>query len=339
MADTLTALSEAMAALVDTAGQSIVRVEARRRLPATGIVWSADGIILTSHHIVESDDEINIGLPNGETVKATLAGRDPSTDVAVLRVQASGLTPANWTELDAVRVGHLVLALGKPGDQIQATLGVVSALSDTFEAEAPRRRPFGSGERGGHRGGRGRHRGGRGEGQPEEQDVLYRRGGSRQHEPYIQTDVVMYPGFSGGPLAGAGGQLLGMNTSGLMRGVSITVPTPTLRRVVETLITHGKVRRGYLGITAQPVKLPDDFAAQLEQEVGLMIIQVEADSPAQKGGITFGDVLVGLDGEAVQNVDELLARLRSDQVGKALTAQIVRGGQVQELEVTIGERS
>ena len=340
MAEVLTSLSDAMAELVETASKSIVRIEARRRLPATGIVWSADGVILTAHHIIESDEEIQIGLPDGSTAAAVLVGRDPSTDVAVLRAQGTvSLTAPTWAELDTLKVGHLVLALGRPGEQVQATLGVISALSNQWTA--PQRGGFGGGRgRGGRRGGPHRRGFPFGGGDSGERDTLiYRREGSQHQDPFVQTDVVMYPGFSGGPLVGAGGQILGMNTSALMRGISLTIPTPTVRRVIETLLTHGKVRRGYLGVTAQPVKLPDNLAQELDQEVGLMVIAVEPDSPAHKGGMVLGDVLVALGDEPVENVDELLALLRGDQVGKALKARIVRGGQLQEVEVTVGERS
>lgn len=342
MAEVLTSLSDAMAELVETASKSIVRIEARRRLPATGIVWSADGVILTAHHIIESDEEIQIGLPDGSTAAAVLVGRDPSTDVAVLRAQGTvSLTAPTWAELDTLKVGHLVLALGRPGDQVQATLGVISALSSQWQG--PQRGPFGGGRgRGGRRGG-GRGRGfpfGGSEGGEREGHIYRREGGAGgQQDTFVQTDVVMYPGFSGGPLVGAGGQILGMNTSALARGMSLAIPTPTIRRVIETLLTHGKVRRGYLGVTAQPVKLPDNLAQELDQEVGLMVIAVEPDSPADKGGMVLGDVLVALGEEPVENVDELLALLRGDQVGKALKARIVRGGQLQEVEVTVGERS
>src|SRR5262245_29738225 len=125
MSEALSELSEALAGAVEAGGASLVRVEARRRLPASGIVWSADGVIVTAHHVVERDDNINVGLPGGETVAAKLVGRDPSTDLAVLRVDKQNLTPANWADLDGVRVGHLVLAAGRPGNDVLATLGIV----------------------------------------------------------------------------------------------------------------------------------------------------------------------------------------------------------------------
>jgi S1-C subfamily serine protease len=286
-------LSRDLAAAVSTASASIVRVEARRRLAATGIVWSADGLIVTSNHGVERDDNLRVGLPGGEVVEAALVGRDPTTDIAVLRVGAQ-LTAPTWVETSDVQVGHLVLALGRPEADVQATLGVVSAVSGEWRTMA----------------------GGR-------VDV------------YLQTDVVMYPGFSGGPLISAGGTMLGMNSSSLARGVSLTLPTVTLRRVVNTLATHGRVRRGYLGVSAQPVRLP----AGMGQESGLMLMAVEADSPAEKSGLVLGDILFHLAGQPVRQMDDLMAMLSGDRVGQALAGRVLRGGQPIDVTITIGERN
>src|SRR5262249_29826684 len=125
-------MSEALAATVEAMRPSLVRVEARRRLPATGIVWRRDGIIVTAHHVVETDDNIRLGLHGGQTVTATLVGRDPTTDLAVLRVTDAELVPPAWAESDAtaVQVGHLVLALGWPGPTVQATLGIISTVGE-----------------------------------------------------------------------------------------------------------------------------------------------------------------------------------------------------------------
>jgi S1-C subfamily serine protease len=297
MSEFLTDLSNALAAVVETAGQSVVRVEGRRRLPASGIVWSADGVIVTAHHVVQDDDDIGIGLPNGEGSKATLVGRDPTTDVAVLRASASGLVPAARASLEDLRVGHLALALGRPGRTVQATLGIVSALGGEWRTPA---------------------------------------GG--QLDRYLQTDVVMYPGFSGGPLVDTSGQVLGLATSALLRGVSLAVPASNLERVAETLLAHGRVRRGWLGVGAQPVRLPETLAQQLGQETGLLLISVSPDSPADKGGLLLGDTIVGLGGQSVRHMDDLLGLLGGDRVGVATPVRIVRSGQLHELEVVVGER-
>ncbi len=297
MADVLQSLSDDLAAAVETAGNSIVRVEGRRRMSASGIVWSADGLIVTAHHVLERDENVTIGLSGGKTVSASLIGRDPTTDIALLKAEASDLTPAKWLELSAVKVGHLVLALGRPEAAVQATLGVISALDQEWRT----------------------HAGGR-------------------IDAFVQTDVVMYPGFSGGPLVSAGGAMIGMNSSALARGVSLTLPAATLKRVVETLAAHGRIKRGFLGVSAQPVRLPQAVAASAGQETGLLLAAVEPDSPADQAGLLLGDTMIALDGQPVRHMDDLMALLSGDRVGTSVPVKVVRGGQVQDVQVTIGER-
>jgi S1-C subfamily serine protease len=297
VSDLLTNVSNELAEAVATAGQGIVRVEGRRRQAASGIVWSGDGVIVTAHHVVERDDNLKVGLPNGETVSASLIGRDPSTDLAVLRAEASGLTPIGHDSFGSLRVGNLVLAVGRPGKEVNATLGVVSALGEAWQSAL---------------------------------------GGKIDH--YLQTDVTMYPGFSGGPLIDVSGQALGINTSA-MRDVSLTIPVPTVQRVVDALLKHGKVKRGYLGIGTQPVRLPGAVRDQFKQETGLLIASVESDSPADKSGLLIGDTLIQVGGKAVRHVDELAAQLGSETVGTAVEFTVLRAGQIQKLTVTIGERS
>jgi S1-C subfamily serine protease len=295
---TLKTLSDELAALVESAGQSIVKVDARRRLPATGIVMQADGVIVTSHHVVTRDENIHVTLPDGTTLPATLVGRDPSSDLAVLRVGAEDLTVPNWVTSDNAGVGQLVLALGRPGKSVQATLGVVSALGESWQA------PSGS-----------------------------------KIDRYFQTDVVMYPGFSGGPLVGADGAVLGMNTSALMRGTSITIPTETVQRVAAALLEHGHIKRGYLGVTAQTVRLSEETAEAAGQETGLLVASVEGGSPAAVGGVLQGDVIVRLGDNVTRSMEELLGLLNGPVVGSAVELTLVRGGALKTISVTIGERS
>ncbi len=148
----------------------------------------------------------------------------------------------------------------------------------------------------------------------------------------------MYPGFSGGPLVDASGDVLGLNSSALLRGVTVSLPTPTVRSVVETLLAHGHVRRGYLGIGAQVVRLPEGLEPKLDQETGLLLVSVEPKSHAEKSGLLLGDTIVTLDGNAVRHLDDLLSYLSGDSVGTKPTIRLVRGGQLQELGVEIGER-
>ena len=297
MAEILSKLSDALAETVELVGKSVVRVEGRSRLPASGFVWSPDGVIVTAHHVLERDDSIGVGLADGQTAQATLVGRDPTTDLAVLRAQNGDLSTPGWTEPDGVRVGNLALALGRPGRTVQATLGVVSALGGSWRTRA---------------------------------------GGLIDR--YLQTDVAMYPGFSGGPLVDASGQVFGLNTSALLRGITVSLPLPTIRTAVETLLAHGRVRRGYLGVGFQVVRLPDGLEPQPDQETGLLVASVEPGSGAHQGGLLLGDTIVTLNGKPVRHPDDLLALLSAESVGQAMPVRIVRGGNVQELTVTIGER-
>ncbi len=297
MGTVLSELSAAMAALVELAGESIVRVEGRRGRPASGIVWSAGGEIVTANHVVSREEGLVVGLPGGDKIEARLLGRDPAADIAVLRASATGLKTPAWLPVEEARVGHLVLALGRPGRTVQATLGVISALGGEW------RTPEGS-----------------------------------LVERYLQTDVVMYPGFSGGPLLGADGRVIGLNTSGLARGVSLSLPAATLQRVVPMLLAHGHIRRGYLGIGAQPVRLPEDIAGQLGQETGVLLMSVEPGGPAASAGLTLGDTLVGLEGAPIRHMDDLMAALGGDRIGQPLAARVLRGGKLQEMRVTAGER-
>jgi S1-C subfamily serine protease len=296
MSGLLPQLSQALAATAEAAGASVVRVEGRDRLPATGLVWSADGLIVAAQHTLERD-AVRVGLPDGGTAPARVAGRDPGVDLAVLRAEASGLQPAVWSEPESLRVGALVLALGRPGARVMATLGVISALDDSW------RTPQGG---------------------------LVDR--------FLQTDVVMFPGFSGGPLVDAAGQVAGLTSSGLVSGQSLALPLATVRETVNALLEHGRVRRGYLGVGAQPVELPEALQAAVGQAAGLLLLNVEPDGPAGRSGLMLGDTLVTLDGKPVRSLESLLAALGDEVVGRRIPARLVRGGQVREISVLVGER-
>jgi S1-C subfamily serine protease len=297
MSNSLLEISDGMAAAVKTASASIVRVEGRRRLPASGIVWSSDGLILTASHVVRRDEGITVGLPGSRSVAAQVVGRDQTTDLALLRVEAGDLVPLQHANDDETAVGQFVLALGRPGQKVQATLGIVSAFSGSWRT---------------------------------------RRGGLIDN--YLQTDVLMYPGFSGGPLIDAEANLVGMNSSALLPGVSIAIPTSSLDRIAQTLAAHGRIRRGYLGVSTQKVRLPHNLRDSLGQKKGLLIVAVEPGSPAETGGLTLGDTIIGMSGAAIRSHDELLAQLTADTVDQKVPVKLLRGGEVQTINVKIGER-
>ena len=293
MSAVLPDLSDALADAVTSASDGLVRVEGRDRLPATGIVWDAEGLIVTSHHVLERDENIKVGFQDGESVAAELVGRDPSTDLALLRTPKRGANVPNWAGPESLRVGHLVLALGRPGTNVRATMGIVSALGKAWRTLA---------------------------------------GGPVVG--YLQTDTVMYPGFSGGPLVDAQGRFVGLNSSALVRGVSITVPEPTLSRVVHDLQEHGSVRRAYLGVGAQPTRLPEALAKEVGQETGLLLVSVEEGSAAEEGGLFLGDTLVTLGQSPVRHMDDLFNSLDGERIGKPLAVRIIRGGQLVDLTVS-----
>ncbi len=297
MNDLATQLSETFADLVAAAAPSVVRVDSQNRWPSSGVVWSTDGTIVTASHSVEDEDEIEVALPDGTTLEATLAGRDPGTDLAVLKVAASGLARPAWLEPDALRVGHLVLAVSRPGRTARASSGIVSALSDAWRTSS----------------------GGR-------------------VERYIESDVPLRPGFSGSLLLDVSGRVLGLNTAGLLRDHALAIPTATVRRVVEAVLAHGRVRRGFLGIGAHSVPL-GALGAKLGQEAGLLVAAVEPGSPAEKAGVLLGDVLLAFDGQALERVPDLLALLDEERVGRAVTAKLLRAGEPREVAVTVGTRS
>jgi S1-C subfamily serine protease len=285
-----------MSAAAEKAGQSTVLVNARRRLPASGIAFAAD-LILTADHVVQRDEDISVILADGSEVAAKVAGRDPGSDLALLRLEKAVATPAEKAA-DA-KVGQIVLALGRPSlDGIEASLGTVSAIS------GPQRTPRGL------------------------LDRTYR------------TDTTPYPGFSGGPLIDAEGRVLGLNTSGFGRGSSITIPAEIAWKVAEELAAHGSIKRGYLGIRSQPVELTAaaQTALKREQASGLLIVGIEAGTPAETAGLLVGDTLVGLNGRPVSDPDELFGALHGALAGKPTPIEVLRGGEPKTITVTVGER-
>ncbi len=300
MTDTsvLAQVSDGLAAAVETVSQSTVLVSGRRRIPASGIAWSADGVILTADHVIERD-EIEVVLPDGTKHTATIAGRDPGSDVAVLRVPAA-LTAAVRAPAGSAKIGSLVLAVGRPSREgPMASLGVVGAIGGAW-------RTF--------------------------------RG--TEVEGYLRTDTTFYPGFSGGPLVDAQGRVAGMNSSRLGRGAGLTIPVSALERIAADLLSGGKVRRAYLGISSQVAKLPASLSALAAgRETGLLVVNVEAGSPADTAGMLMGDILIELGGNPVSDTDSLQAELGPGRIGQGTQATVLRGGESKSLPITIGERA
>lgn len=287
--NSLTELSDQLAGAVETAAKALVTVKGRARQSATGVVY-APGLVLTANHVLERDEDLGIGDPGGTSRAAQLVGRDPATDLAVLRV--AGLdVPAASPAAGAARTGQLVLAIGRPGPM--ASLGIVSFVGGPL-----------------------------------------RTGRGLTLEQFIRTDATPYPGFSGGPLVDATGAVLGITTTAF-GGATLAIPQALAWRVAAALAEHGTPKRGYIGISSQPVRLPAGSA----QESGLLVVNVESDSPASRAGLLLGDILVTLDGQPAGDTDDLLRLLTGERVGKAVGLEVIRGGQPTTLDLTIGQRS
>lgn len=303
-ASALSAFSDQLANAVERASRSIVSISARPRQSASGVLWQADGevVIVTADHVVEREDDISVILPDGRMVRASLAGRDPNTDLAVLRLSGvelgEGAAPIQLNE--GLRVGHLALAIGRPTEGgPRVSFGVVSAIEGPLRA-----------------------------------------GRGAQIEGIIFADVTLYPGFSGGPLVDLDGRMVGLNSSRLTRQ-SAALPLATVRRVVGSLLTHGRMRRGYLGVGTQQIPLPTALAqkAGSAQESALLVVTVEPESPAERANILIGDLIVGINGQAVSGVDSLRSALATSTPGQTLTLKALRGGEPTDISVSVGERA
>jgi S1-C subfamily serine protease len=290
-------LSNELAGLVDRSGPGLVRVEARRRYPASGFVWSQEGLIVTAHHVIEQEENIRIGFDQKETSPANLVGRDPTTDLALLRADSVKGSPLSKAGVQELKVGSFVLGLGRPEQHVMASFGILNEVGKEW------RTPTGG-----------------------------------TVDRYIQSSIVMMPGFSGGPLVDVEGAIIGMNTSALVREGSLTIPVQTIDRIVKSILEHGRVRRGYLGVGTQPVRLPETMWEPLGQETGLLVVSVEPGSPAEVAGLLLGDVIIQVNGERIRFMDDLMGSLSGDRVGQTVPVGILRGGERTEKSVTLGER-
>ena len=292
--DVLSNFSNQLADAVERVGKAVVLVNGRARQAATGLVVK-DGVVLTAAHVLELDDP-EIETWEGKTLKSKLAGRDPISDLAVLKVDGLGLEPA--TTANGAKVGQFVLAVGRPASgHPMASSGIVSAVGGPLRTR---------------------------------EGVLL--------DQYLSTDARPYPGFSGGPLINTEGEVLGVMTSGILGNSSLVIPSALAMRVAEALLQSGTIKRGYLGIASQPVELGEHQRAGRNQESGLLIVHVDEDGPAHKAGVLIGDILVGLDGKTVADAEVLLSLLAGDRVGKTIPVDLIRGGELRTVDVTVGER-
>jgi S1-C subfamily serine protease len=291
----LPSLSNELAAAVEQAAGSVVAVNARPRLPSTGVHWRP-GIIVTADHTVRSAEDLTVIDREGRTMAATLVGRDPGTDLAVLRIQDTDLATAGLADSDSLKVGHIVLAVGYGP---RASWGIVSAVGGRWRTW---------------------------------------RGG--EIDQLLRLDLTLYPGFSGGPLVDALGQVVGINTSGLSQRLELAIPASTVTRVADELIEKGHVTRAFLGVGLQPVSLPETARRALAgaPEIGLIVVRVQPEGPAAQAGLLLGDVLVSLDGIHVASTEAVLDTVAARRVGATVSATILRAGTPTDVSITLGER-
>jgi S1-C subfamily serine protease len=296
----LETISNEFAAAAEKVGSSVVAVHARRWMPTSGIEWKK-GVVVTVHHGVQRDEDIKVLLEGGRAVSAKLAGRDPGTDIAVLRIEDGYSGAPQLGDSTGLRLGHLVLALGRTrrGDLV-ASSGIIGGISGEWRS---------------------------------------RHGG--QLDQHIRLDLALYPGFSGGPLLNAKGEVVGINTRGFGHGRAVTLPVATVNRVVEELLEKGHIARPYLGIAMQPVEVPENMRSKLpaETRVGLLVMHVENGGPADKAGVLLGDVLFEVGGKTVEHVDAIQDSLATAKIGDVLQIRLIRAGEIKGAAVALGERT
>ena len=292
---TLLSLSNDLASAVERAARSVVAVQARPRLPSSGVHWRP-GIVVTAEHTVRVEEEIRVSWPDGRSAPARLVGRDPGTDLAVLRIEDADWPVAEIGDSADLKVGNLVLAVGQGP---RASWGMVSAVGGAWRTW---------------------------------------RGG--EVDRFLRVDLVLYPGFSGGPLVDASGRVAGLVTSGLSRPLELAVPASTVARVVGELLATGRISRSYVGLGLQPVDLPEALRrlAPAAHGHGLMVTSIEAEGPAARAGVMLGDVLVAIEATPLRDPGDIQAILAGRRAGTLVTASVLRAGVPLDLAITLGER-
>ena len=300
MSAELIALSNALAQATDGAASSTVAVHTEARGSSSGVVWRP-GVIVTAEHALRRDEDIQVTLPDGRVVAAVLAGRDDSTDLAVLKCPEAASPIAASADIAAVKPGSLALVVGRT-----RASGPVAALGAVSLVVSERRTWTGT-----------------------------------SLAPYIRLDVGLQPTAVGGAVLDAHGQAIGMATPRFARFGAIAVPAPAVNRVVDALLQKGRIPRGYLGVGLQPVRLPEALRQTLQRQdkTAAIVLDVEPNSPAQKAGMVIGDILVALAGHPVVRLEDIHAQLSAESIGKSLPVTFVRGGALQEASIVVAERA
>jgi S1-C subfamily serine protease len=301
----LDAYSEAVIAAVDAVGPAVAKIEAGRG-GGSGVLFTPDGFVLTNSHVVDSARSLNVVLADGRAMRGDVVGLDADTDLAVLRVSDESGAPLPWARLGdsrAVRVGQIAIAIGNPyGFHHSVTAGVVSALGRSLRARS-----------------------------------------GRLMDDIIQTDAALNPGNSGGPLVTTSGHVIGINTAMILpaQGLCFAIASNTARFVAARLMRDGRIRRSYIGMGGQNVPVPRAIARahQLAVSSGVLVLSVEANSPAAAAGMREGDVVIAFAGQPTTGIDDLLRQLTDAHIGATATMTILRGGQRRQLKIVPAEKA
>jgi S1-C subfamily serine protease len=277
-----------------------VAIHTEARGSSSGVIWR-DGVIVTAEHALRRDEEIQATLPDGRVVPAILAGRDPSTDLAVLKCAEAGNRLIERSDTSIIRPGSFTLVVGRT-----RASGPVAALGVVSLVVSERRTWTGS-----------------------------------SLAPYIRLDVGLQPTAVGGAVVDVRGKVLGIASPRFARFGVIAIPAATVDRVAETLLKKGRIPRGYLGVALQAVRLPDHLRQSLQrsEKTAAIILEVETNGPAHNAGIVIGDILVSLAGQPVSRPENVQPHLQAENIGKSLSARIVRGGAVRDLNISVGDRA
>jgi S1-C subfamily serine protease len=321
----LDAYSAAVIHAVEQVGPAVVRVEAKRG-GGSGVVFTPDGFILTNSHVVGNPaeaglhvvtldkarqrpnpaeaglhDRIMVTLPDGRSMAADVIGSDVDTDLAVLRIDGSGLPWARLGDSKTVRVGQVAIAIGNPyGFDHSVTSGVVSAVGRSLRARS-----------------------------------------GRLMDDIIQTDASLNPGNSGGPLVTTAGEVIGVNTAMIMpaQGICFAIASNTVRFVAARLMRDGRIRRSHIGIAGQQTSIPRALARANQMAVtsGVLVASVEDDSPAARAGLANGDVILAFADAAVSGIDDLHRLLTGERIGIPASVIVLRRGQRRQLTIVPAE--
>lgn len=304
----LDAYSNAVTSVADAVGPAVVRVEVRAKNGrpggvGSGVIIAPDGLVLTNCHVVDGAKEVWLQDAEGHLMEARSLGEDPDTDLALLRAgSARDLPSALLGDSKALKRGQLVVAIGNPlGFESTVTAGVISALGRSLRSRS-----------------------------------------GRLIEDVIQTDAALNPGNSGGPLVSSRGEVIGINTAVIVgaQGICFAVASNTARFVLSELIQHGRVRRAYIGISAQTTAVPRRHArgAGIENAAGAMITALEPRGPAALAGLMSFDTVVRLDDQSITGVDDLIRALNGERINRVTTIDVLRRGQLRSFDVKPLER-